>query len=90
MKMCMVACTCNSKTREVALKTESRRELQTVSQKGSCEKQVHQINPRTINLKMEACNLASYMHILKGKMVSFETYSKNTKERISVISKLLL
>lgn len=62
----MVACT--SKTREAALKTESRRELQPVGQKGLCEKQAHQINPRTTNTKIEACNLASYMHTLKGKV----------------------
>lgn len=64
----MVACTCNSKTREAALKTESRRELQTVGQKGLCEKQAHQINPRIINTQIEACNLASYRHIIKGKI----------------------
>lgn len=83
-------CTCNSRTLETALKPESWGELQTVGQKGSYGKQAHQINPRTINTKMEACNLAFYVHILKGKIVSFETYSKNTKKRISVISKLLL
>lgn len=47
-------CTCSSRTREVALKTESWGELQTVGQKGSYGKQAHQINPGTINTKMEA------------------------------------
>lgn len=71
--------TWNSRTREAALKTESWSELQTVGQKGSYGKQAHQINPRTINTKMEACNLAFYVHTLKEKNVSFETYSKKHK-----------
>lgn len=48
IKMCMVVHTCDSRTWKDAQKIVSWGDLETVGQKGPCDKQTNQINPRTL------------------------------------------